>query len=114
MLYDNVQAHCQSAIAFPIMGLGINYDCQLNVEFHYSGLVYKLAMGPGLDGPATGVASVVCNNVIGGQCVDWTIAPDGSAANVNVANLYYYVGSTATWVFLGQYYNTFLIHLTNP
>ncbi len=116
MLYGG-QVHTICPMPFPSLGMGIVYDCQLGTEFHYGApdTVYKLAMGPSLPwgGPATGVASVVCNNVSGGKCVDWTITPNANAQNPNVANLYYYVGRTATWVFLGQYYNTFLIHVTN-
>ena len=116
--YYEGQTHSLCPMAFPSLGMGIAYSCQLGVEFHYGGLVYKLAMGPALPwgGPATGVASVVCNQVKNNQCVNWTItsAPDANGQNANVANLYYYVGSTATWVFVGQYSNSFLIHVTNP
>jgi hypothetical protein len=116
--YNDVQVHGLCSIPFPSLGMGMTYTCQLGVEFHYNGQVYKLAMGPNLPfgGPATGVASVVCNNVSGNQCVDWTISPNASAPNANVANLYFYSSSkgTATWNFVGQYYNTFLIRVTHP
>jgi hypothetical protein len=115
--YNDLQAHgiCKdqngNPIAFASLGTGIVYSCQLGVEFHYGGLVYKLAMGPNLPwgGPTTGVAKVACNKISNNQCVDWTI----SSTTAQVANLYYYVGSTATWVYVGQYYNSFLIHVTN-
>lgn len=116
--YYGGQAHGICSIAFTSLGMGIAYSCQLGVEFDYGGLTYKLAMGPALPwgGPATGVASVVCNQVKNNQCADWTMtsAPDANGQNANVANLYYYVGKTATWVYLGQYSNSFLIHVTNP
>ena len=104
-------------------------NCKLGVTFYSGGTVYKLLMspfpfsGPG-DGtpicpstgcPATGLATVTCNKVSNGQCVSWTIVPNTSAANANVANLYVEGGSNgATWTFIGQYYNTFRIDVTNP
>jgi hypothetical protein len=114
---ESLQAHgiCKDTngnpIAFASLGTGIVYGCQLVVEFQQGGMMYKLAMGPNLPwgGPATGVASVVCNKISNNQCVDWTI----SSATAQVANLYYYVGWTATWVYVGQYYSSFLIHVTN-
>jgi len=44
------------------------------------------------------------------------IVPNAGAPNADVANLYRYSskGRTATWVFIGQYYNTFRIDVTNP
>ena len=105
-------------------------NCKLGVNFNSGGILYKLLMspfpfsGPG-DGtptcpstgcPATGFVSVTCNNASNGQCVSWTIVPNTSAPNANVANLYWYQsqGRTATWVYIGQYYNTFRIDVTNP
>ena len=66
--------------------------------------------------PATGVVTVTCNAVSNGQCVNWTIEPNVTAPNANVANLYRYSSSkgTTTLVFIGQYYNSFRIGLTNP
>lgn len=118
-----VQAHSQcydqhlNQVPFPSLVNGSG-NCQVGVEFHYNGLVYKLAMGPNVDsgGPATGLATVVCNGVSNNQCVNWTVAPNTAAASPNVANLYYYNTSHASsgWVFVGQYYQSFLIHVTNP
>jgi hypothetical protein len=111
-------------LPFTSLGLGITYPCQLGVEIHYpdsgSGdLVYKLAMGPALPwgGPPTGVAGVVCISVANNQCAEWTItsAPDENGQNQNVANLYYYQPNAGQWVWLGQYYNSFRIHVKrNP
>jgi hypothetical protein len=51
---------------------------------------------------------VSCNatSAAGGssQCVNWAIAPNAAAANVNVANLYYYT-QKGTLIFVGQHYN---------
>jgi hypothetical protein len=106
-------------------------NCKLGVTFYSGGTVYKLLMspfpfsGPG-DGtpicpstgcPATGLATVTCNKVINNQCVSWTIVPNTSAAHANVANLYKEGGGsrgTTTWTFIGEYYDTFRIDVTNP
>ncbi|HXJ04273.1 MAG TPA: hypothetical protein VNH65_04195 [Candidatus Acidoferrum sp.] len=105
-------------------------NCKLGVNFNSGGISYKLLMspfpfsGPG-DGtpscpstgcPATGVATVTCNKVSNSQCVSWMIVPNVNAPNANVANLYWYSSSrgTATWVFIGQYHNTFRIGVANP
>ena len=105
-------------------------NCKLGVNFNSAGTLYKLLMspfpfnGPG-DGtpvcpsigcPATGLATVTCNKVNNGTCVSWTILPNTSAPNANVANLYRYApqGRTITWVYIGQYYQSFRIDLTNP
>ena len=105
-------------------------NCKLGVNFNSAGTSYKLLMSPfPLSGggdppptcpstgcPATGVVTVTCNAVSNGQCVNWTIEPNVTAPHANVANLYRYSSSkgSATWVFIGQYYNSFRIGLTNP
>lgn len=90
-------------------------NCGLNFDFGYNGVKYKLSMTPSLPapGPASGVATVTCNSVSNGQCTNWTITPNANAPNATVANLYYYArGGKLT--FIGQYYNTFHIDVTNP
>ena len=106
-------------------------NCKLGLTFYSGGTVYKLLMSPfpfsgSGDGtpicpstgcPATGLATVTCNKVSNSQCVSWTIVPNTSAANANVANLYMEGGGpkgTTTWTFIGQYYNTFRLDVTNP
>jgi len=90
-------------------------NCRLGVDFGYNGVKYKLDMGPVLaaPGPATGLVDVSCNLTSGGQCVSWTVTPNPNGSLANVANLYYWArGGKLT--FLGQYYNTFRIDITNP
>jgi hypothetical protein len=93
-------------------------NCGLNFDFGYNGVKYKLSMSPSLPaaGPATGLVTVTCNTVSGGECVNWTLTPNLAASTAHpptVANLYYYAqGGKLT--FIGQYYNTFRIDLTNP
>ena len=106
-------------------------NCKLGVTFDSGGTAYKLLMSPfpfsgSGDGtavcpstgcPPTGLATVTCNHVSNSQCVSWTIVPNTSAANADVANLYIGGGSKQTgptWTFIGQYYNTFRIGITNP
>jgi len=105
-------------------------NCKLGVNFNSGGTLYKLLMSPfPLSGagdapptcpstgcPAPGLVTVTCNQVSNSQCVSWTIVPNTSAPNANVANLYWYYskGANSTWVFIGQYYNTFRIDVTNP
>ena len=104
-------------------------NCKLGVNFTSGVTSYKLLMSPfPLSGagdppptcpatgcPATGAVTVTCNAVSNGKCVNWTIESNVSAPNANVANLYRYSSSkgSATWIFIGQYYNSFRIGLTN-
>ncbi|HSE38719.1 MAG TPA: hypothetical protein VLG74_15570 [Blastocatellia bacterium] len=123
--WQNVEAYCQcydqsgNIVPFQNLSNGSN-NCSLGVVFHYpngssQGAKYKLVMSPHLPaaGPATGLASVACNAVSSGQCVNWTITPNTAAANATVADLYYYNNKGAL-VFVGQYYNTFRINASNP
>ena len=105
-------------------------NCKLGVNFTSGTANYKLLMSPfPLSGsgdppptcpstgcPATGAVMVTCNAVSNSQCVNWTIEPNATASHANVANLYRYSSSrgSATWVFIGQYYNTFRINISNP
>lgn len=99
-------------------------NCSMAVNFFYGGILYKLLMGPQEPDqgttcpsgvcPATGLAKVVCNTATNSQCVNWTITPNDAVA-YGVSNLYSYTGpSGAAWVFIGQYYNTFRINVSNP
>lgn len=93
-------------------------NCGLNFDFGYNGVKYKLSMSPSLPapGPSTGLVTVTCNVVSGGQCMNWTLTPNLAASTAHpptVANLYYYArGGKLT--FIGQYYNTFRVDVTNP
>ena len=127
--WQNVEAYSKcfdqsgNNVTFPSVVNGSN-NCSLGVDFYSTttGKKYKLVMGPGVPSaicpstgcPATGLATVTCNAVnSGNQCVSWTIAPNTSSANANVANLYYY-NQKGTLVFVGQYINTYRIDVTNP
>lgn len=75
---------------------------------------HKLEMGA--KRPGTGWATVSCNALSSGQFVNWTIEPNATAPKANVANLYSYYSTkgSATWIYIGQYSNSFRIGLTNP
>ena len=112
-----------NVVPFPNLANGSG-NCSLAVNFIYGGVLYKLLMRPdSLDAtlcpaggcPATGLAKVTCNGVSNNKCVNWTITPNPDVPLVGVSNLYSYTGPRATpWVFIGQYYNTFLINASNP
>lgn len=92
-------------------------NCSFGVDFTANRIKYKFVMNPYLPapGPVTGLATVMCNKVSNGQCVNWTIAPNmaASANNVpRVANLYQYTKTGL--VFVGQYYNTYRVDVSNP
>ena len=108
--YD--QSNNQVPLQNVVNGAG---NCSLGVDFYAAGTKYKLVMSPHLPakGPATGVASVACNGVSNNACVNWTISPNSAAPNPGVANLYSYAAN-GSLVFIGQYYNTFRINVTNP
>lgn len=91
--------------------------CGFMVDFGYNGTTYKLLSGRVLNttDPTPGEASVTCNAVnSSNQCVNWTITAGDGASDV-VANLYSYTGPRSRpWVFIGQYYNSVRVHVTNP
>lgn len=95
-------------------------NCSLDLDFGYQGIVYKLLLSPVLRNPgdpATGLVTVTCNQVNNNQCVSWTLTPNTNAGapSPTVANLYSYTGTHSNpWVFIGQYYDTFRIDVTNP
>ena len=105
-------------------------NCKLGINFNSGGTLYKLLMSPfpfsaSGDGtpscpsggcPTTGFVTITCNQLSNGECVNWTITPNSSAANANVANLYRETSQRGktVWVYIGQYYNTFRIDVTNP
>lgn len=111
--YSTCYDQSNNVVAFPSLVNGSG-NCSLGVDFTYGGTKYKLVMSPVLpsQGPVTGRAQVVCNSTSNNQCDNWTIIPNTAAAYANVANLYKYV--TKGLAFIGQYYNTFRIDVTNP
>jgi hypothetical protein len=100
-------------------------NCLMIVDFYSGGTKYKLALGPSLaqtlqqhptTAPATGLVNVACNSVSNGQCANWTITPNtatGSSNPPTVADLFYYAKG-GKLLFIGQYYDTFRIDITNP
>jgi hypothetical protein len=90
-----------------------NNNCVVGIDFSNGSTKYKLEMGQtAIDGGTTGLATVSCNNGTGGTCNSWTIVPNTIAPNPTIANLYQFANRGLK--FLGQYYNTFRINVTNP
>lgn len=89
--------------------------CQLGVDFSYGRTKYKLVMSP--TRPGTGWATVTCNaGNSSGVCDSWTIVPNTTAGSGNVpevANLYQF-STAGSLVYIGSYYNTYRIDITNP
>jgi len=100
----------------------VSNNCGMILDFGYNGTEYKLTMAPtgvlAFSGPNTGLLTVTCNSVVGGKCVNWTITPNTAASGTNppnVANLFVYTNNHRTpLAFVGQYYETFRIDVTNP
>lgn len=86
-----------------------NNNCVLGVDFSTGGTKYKLEMGQPFSGPATGSATVTCNqtDTTGTACNWWTITPFNSAANL-------YKFATKGLSFIGPYHNTYRIDVRNP
>jgi len=105
-----------NTVPFPSLTNGSS-NCTFGVDFGYNGIIYKLLIGRVLNAtdPTPGKASVACNAVnSSNQCVAWTITV-GNGASAVVANLYSYTGTrSAPWVFIGQYYNSVRVNVTNP
>jgi hypothetical protein len=123
-VYSRCDDQYGNAVYFPNI-LTASGNCSLGVDFGYNGTVYKLLMNPSgrpptnsscpaTGCPPTGVTTVTCNAVGNGQCVSWTIVPNASAGKVNVASLFRLSNGKAGWIYIGQYYNTFRIDITNP
>ena len=127
--WQNVQTYslCYDQFANPLplpSVLTYSNNCSMAVDFNAGGTHYKLVASPVLPAaacpaggcPATGTATVVCNTVSGGQCINWGITPNTSNNSPAVANLYFYSGKGNQTIlnFVGQYYNSFRIGVTNP
>ena len=101
----------------------LSNNCGMILDFNSGGTKYKLSIGPGCSGcagvpaPTTGLVTVTCNSIQNNQCVSWTFAPNMTPSSTNpptVANLYYYGRANQPLIFVGQYYMTFRIDVTNP
>ncbi len=104
-------------VPLPNLVNGSNH-CDFMVDFNYNGIVYKLLIGRVMNtgDPTPGYASVACNGLnSSAQCADWTITA-GNGTSPVVANLYSDTGGPRTppWVFIGQYYNSARVRVTNP
>ena len=97
-------------------------NCKMILDFGDNDTEYALVMGPTASlpapGPATGLVTVTCNSLSGGHCVNWTVTPNSTASSGNpptVANLYVFTSNhRMPLAFVGHYYQTFRIDVTNP
>jgi len=106
-----------NTVPFPNLKNGSS-NCTFGVDFNYNGIVYKLLVGRKMNStdPTPGTASVACTALNGSsQCVAWTITA-GAGTSPVVANLYSDTGGprSAPWVFIGQYFNSVRVNVTNP
>jgi len=89
--------------------------CSFGVDFSSgSSAKYKLVMSPTTSG--TGWATVSCNSGSGNACMSWTIVPNSVAGGGNVptvANLFKFA-KNGNLIYIGSYYNTFRVDVTNP
>jgi len=124
--YSTCRDQLGNIVPFENLVNGSN-NCTLGVDFAYGGVTYKLMLNqfgvpvdqpskcPATGCPATGLATVTCNAVSSSKCVNWTITPNMTAPNATVASLFSFTGtSRVPWVYVGQYFNTFRIEITNP
>lgn len=118
LYYANVEVYSRcfdsnnTEIGFQAIPPGTaNSRCAFGIDFASGSTKYKLVMGPTWQG--TGLATVTCNGGRGATCTDWTIVPNTTASNAKVATLFYF-GKSGNLVPIGQYYNTYRVHVTNP
>jgi hypothetical protein len=96
-----------------------NPNCGMRVRVPLNNMNYVLLMNPRYDSPQpTGRAIVTCTQQLpGGSCVAWTIAPNLTQSSINpnptVANLYS-ISKNGTYNFVGQYTLTYSMNVTYP
>jgi len=96
-----------------------NPNCGMRVRVPLNNTSYALIMGPRYDSPQpTGRATLTCTQQLpGGSCVAWTIAPNPTRSSINpnpgVANLYS-ISRNGTYNFVGQYTLTYSVNVTYP
>jgi hypothetical protein len=121
-VYSRCWDATNTEVAFTAIPAGTSMNrCSFGVDFAYNRVKYKLVMGPSIPGLAvntagTGLATVSCNSATGGVCNSWSIIPNTIAGGENVptvANLYQF-GKTGNLSYIGQYYNTYRVDVTNP
>lgn len=96
-----------------------NPNCGMRVRVPINNIDYVLLMNPRYDSPQpTGRALVTCTQQLpGGSCVAWTIAPNPTQSSINpnpnVANLYS-ISKHGSYDFVGQYALTYSMNVTYP
>lgn len=92
-------------------------NCSMHVDFTLAAVSYSLVMNP--NNADTGRATVTCNALSAGKCVDWSIATNvvqDSVVNPNptVANLYSISPHGGKLTLIGTYSLTYRIRVTMP
>jgi hypothetical protein len=115
--FDPTGATTNTVAWFSITNSNPNCGMRLRVPLNNSS--YALIMGPRYDSPQpTGRATVTCTQQLpGGSCVAWTIAPNPNRTSINpnpgVANLYS-ISRNGTYNFVGQYALSYDMNVTYP
>jgi hypothetical protein len=89
-----------------------NNRCILGFDFGGPEGKFKMALGQ-FASPANGRVTVTCHAGPVNACNSWTIAPNTIDPLPNIANLYKF-DRRGSLVYVGQYYLTFRIDVTNP
>jgi hypothetical protein len=123
LLPARIISKCHEALAgsFPAMTLNQTLSCPTGIAFQYGGNSYGLMMtsGPNSDinYAETNNPLVTCTSVDGSNhCNKWTVLPirqpDGTIKNI--ARLRKALKGNNNFAFLGDYYLSFNIEVTNP
>ncbi len=123
LLPARIISKCHEALAgsFPAMALNQTLSCPTAISFQYGGNSYGLMMASGPNSDITyGETNnplVTCTSMIGSnQCNNWTVLPiqqpDGTIKNI--ARLRKALKGNNNFAFLGDYYLSFSIEVTNP
>jgi hypothetical protein len=123
LLPARIISKCHEALAgsFPAMTLSQTLSCPTAISFQYGGNSYGLMMASGpnsdINYAETNDPLVTCTSVDGSNhCNRWTVLPirqpDGTIKNI--ARLRKAIKGNNNFAFLGDYYLSFSIEVTNP
>jgi hypothetical protein len=105
---------------FPAMTLDETLSCPTGISFQYGGNQYGLMMASGPNSDVnyaeTSNPQVTCTSVSGSKCNKWTVLPIQQADGTirNIGRLRKPIKGKIPFAFLGDYYVSFNIEVTNP
>ena len=123
LLPARIISKCHEALtgSFPAMALNQTLSCPTAVSFQYGGNSFGLMMASGpnsdINYAETNDALVTCTSVNGSkQCDKWTVLPiqQPNGTTKNIARLRKPLKGNNNFAFLGDYYVSFSIEVTNP